>query len=94
MKNFLISIVVILALVTGLGYLVVEPNESGFCKATVDLVADEKAKGRKSYDVQRDLTVYIQSHFTVKADADRYVAMSQDIVRRTYRNNNPMEACQ
>ena len=78
---------------TLVGYAATSKSENGFCTATVDLVAKEKAAGRKSYDVQRDLTTYIQSHFTDKTDASRYVEMSQDIVRRTYRNNNPMQAC-
>lgn len=93
MKNFLISVAVIIGLMTLVGYAATSQNESGFCQATVELVAQEKAAGRKSYDVQRDLTIYINSNFANKADADRYVAISQDVVRRTYRNNNPAAAC-
>lgn len=94
MKKVLISVVAVIGLVTLLGYSATSKNEGDFCQAVVKLVAEEKAAGRKSYDVQRDLTVYIKSHFSVAADADRYVAIGQDVVRRTYRNNNPAAACQ
>lgn len=94
MKNFLISVAVIIGLMTLVGYAATSKNEGDFCQSVVKLVAEEKAAGRKSSDVQRDLTVYIKSHFSVAADADRYVAIGQDVVRRTYRNNNPAAACQ
>lgn len=93
MKKILIIVLVPLVVLFGFCWVEVEQDQTAFCKATVELVASQKAAGRKSYDVQRDLTAYIQSNFPDANYTDRYTRIGQDVVRRTYRNNNPMEAC-
>lgn len=88
------AIAIIVGLLMFVGHVTVEKDNNSFCTKMVEIAIDAKSNGTKSYDLQRNTTQYIESHFTDKADAARFVKVSQDVIRRVYRNNNPMEACQ